>query len=73
MSKAKLRPCPFCGNEPLDDEFGGPPYSFSHRTFRVHCVNPQCPTMPWTKHYSRKAGAIAAWNRRAKPKEEKNG
>jgi hypothetical protein len=66
MSKPKLKPCPFCGIKPMVEAFGGAPYSFGPITYRVHCFNSGCPTQPWTKHYRRRADAVAAWNRRAK-------
>lgn len=52
----KLKPCPFCGDEPkLTVGYDGP---------RIGCENRKCLIAPSTDNYADEGDAIAAWNRR---------
>ena len=54
---AELKPCPFCGVQPIIvHEFG-----FT----LVKCNNFECWIVPSTSHYTDKETAFEAWNRRA--------
>ncbi len=53
---SELKPCPFCGTQPvLLCGFDGP---------RVSCENKKCVIAPATDNFSDDAEAIAAWNTR---------
>lgn len=55
----RLKPCPFCGENPyLYDEGDG--------CYSVTCQNFKCGTMPYTDILKGKCNAIKAWNRRSK-------
>ena len=60
----KLKPCPFCGGEPILDEdsvaFTNKPKS----CFQILCINRQCGVHLKTKWRETKQEAIEAWNRR---------
>lgn len=54
----ELKPCPFCGAEPVlsPDYFG---------RYDVRCLNTGCEIMPSTRVYDKPEDAAASWNRRA--------
>ena len=54
----ELKPCPFCGAEPVlsQDYFG---------RYDVRCLNTGCEIMPSTRVYDKAEDAAASWNRRA--------
>ena len=54
----ELKPCPFCGVEPVlsQDYFG---------RYDVRCLNTACEIMPSTRVYDKAEDAAEAWNRRA--------
>lgn len=53
----QLKPCPFCGGEPLLKRCGK--MSF------VVCDYSYCDVQPWTKYMQTDEEAIEVWNRRA--------
>ena len=55
-------PCPFCGEQPkpIVHEIEG----FATNK-QVRCVNPHCPTRPFTKCFETLAEAKEAWSKRA--------
>ena len=55
---SELKPCPFCGMEPVlsHDYFG---------RYDVRCLNTGCEIMPSTRVYDKAKDAAASWNRRA--------
>lgn len=55
-------PCPFCGKQPklTVHEIEG----FATNK-QVRCVNPDCPTKPFTKCFETLAEAKEAWSKRA--------
>jgi hypothetical protein len=58
MKPPKLKPCPFCGEEPT---------FFDRITwFKIACDNEVCPVTCWTAWFDNKKKTTAAWNRRAK-------
>lgn len=57
----KLKPCPFCGEEPL----GGIGISFGREMHYVACENDRCEINPSTDYYVVKANATRAWNHRS--------
>ena len=58
----KLKPCPFCGETPVD--FG------SKGEYRICCIETPCAINPSTTGYYSKQQAISAWNER-KGRDEK--
>ena len=54
----ELKPCPFCGVEPvLSQDFFG--------RYDVRCLNTGCEIMPSTRVYDKAEDAATSWNRRA--------
>lgn len=53
-----IKKCPFCGKYPkIMVSFIG--------TYKIECVNIDCPCIPSTWYASTKANAIKMWNRRS--------
>lgn len=57
---AKIKPCPFCGREPLIEMN----YGFEF----ISCSNNRCIARSMVSHFWTKAAAIAAWNKREETK-----
>lgn len=59
----ELKPCPFCGAEPVlsPDYFG---------RYDVRCLNADCKIMPATSVYLTPEDAAEVWNRRAEEDDE---
>lgn len=63
MAGERLKPCPFCGAEPvLSQDYWG--------RYDVRCLNTHCDVMPSTRVYDKADDAAAIWNRRAKLQKE---
>ena len=58
--KIKLKPCPFCGNEPKI-EFNE---SIGYVSYYVKCINLECNVEVYTFDFNTKEEAIEAWNNR---------
>lgn len=56
----KLKPCPFCGEEPQLKEMRWPNGSVS---YRIRCMNELC-CQPFAGDYSKRESAEAVWNYR---------
>jgi len=59
--------CPFCGQGARHDLV-----HYEARGHYVRCANVTCSPMPSTEGYATEAKAIAAWNRRAAPRVERD-
>lgn len=59
MSRTKIKPCPYCGEEPNLEYFG----TSTIRYFYA-CNNINCPVTPTTAAYKNKGSATRAWNKR---------
>jgi hypothetical protein len=64
----ELKPCPFCGYEPLVSsyEYHLPSGAVYGTQWKVECMDDNCPAQPvvdW--HYFTREEAVDAWNRRA--------
>lgn len=59
----ELKPCPFCGNDPLFEE----PTPNNWHTYSVKCDHCPKPLQPLGAISESKDDAIAAWNERALP------
>jgi Lar family restriction alleviation protein len=58
----ELKPCPFCGEQPVVDwRMGKEKYI---PLFQIRCENNDCTTQPETWYFKSEAEAIQAWNRR---------
>lgn len=68
MSKAKLKPCPFCGAEPEVTEW----ISYLGVSVMVECTNEKCDIQPHTDYFPKSVKGLATrcWNKRAKMDEE---
>ena len=62
-TKTEIKPCPFCGAEPVIDNDGGGWY--------INCDNwRECPVTPRSSGtYTRRDGCIRAWNTRTEEEE----
>ena len=56
-----LKPCPFCGADPLIED------GENDRPWVVQCMNRDCPAQPFMDHADTKRQAIKAWNTRTTP------
>lgn len=54
----ELKPCPFCGLEPVYGSFNRPV------RYWLYCPNKNCEVHPVTKMYNTQKEAAEAWNRR---------
>lgn len=64
----KLKPCPFCGQEPkLQEDIRYPrPECEAKKAYEVFCVNKNCPICEADNFYSlSKEEAVRVWNKRA--------
>ena len=58
----ELKPCPFCGELPIQFVKDG--------LTQIRCNNTQCWIVPATSFYTYRKTAVEAWNRRAQPANE---
>lgn len=66
----EVKPCPFCGEEPLVCKRPG--YKMKYRpdikeAWYITCANQKCCIKPHTKHYANRTYAISKWNIRMRP------
>lgn len=63
---SELKPCPFCGSEPILIYFNGlTPSTVQHYQVAVSCDGDTCNCSPRTAYETSEESAIKAWNRRA--------
>lgn len=63
MKMPELKPCPFCGSNPIIDKYIPPqPHSVA---YAVQCVNINCAVRPITDYCKDRKFIIKQWNRRA--------
>lgn len=61
MKASDIKPCPFCGAEPVVDRWFAP---YRPVLYTVQCTNINCPVKPSTDYCKDRGFIIRMWNRR---------